>query len=162
MFIYSVRASTIKFFFVIALVLVLLVSVVTVGAEDAIYTSAEGGQINYGGIKTREDRIAFISQFGIEVDPDSESSDDYKLPENLDRALSGYNQLQIAQGLNLTKYVNKKVTHYSYRVTNSKKTGEIYVNLLIHKQKVVACDVSSTEGEGFVLPLTEAQTALDN
>ena len=156
MFIYSIRASTIKFAALIILVLALLVSVVTVGAEEAIYVSGEGSAVNYGGMKTREDRVAFVEQFGIKIDPESEKSENFRLPENFDRAISGYNQLQISQGLNLTKYAKKRVTHYSYKVTNPKEGGEVYVNLLVHRQKIVACDISSAEENGFVLPLSEA------
>ena len=155
MFIYSVRASTIKFFAVIILVLALLISVVSIGREDAVYTSADGNTVNYGGMKTKEDRIAFINRFGIEVDPESEAAEKFRLPENFDRVISGYNQLQISQGLNLTKYAKKRVTHYSYKVQNYKNDGEVLVNLLIYKNKIIACDISSTEENGFVLPLSE-------
>lgn len=156
MFIYSVRASSVRFAALIILVLALLVSVITVGAEDSVYASGES-EINYGGMKTREDRIAFIKQFGIEVDGESEKSEKYRLPENFDRVISGYNQLQISQGLNLTKYAKKRITHYAYKVTNAAKEGEVYVNLLVYRQKIIACDVSSLEENGFVLPLTEAK-----
>ena len=162
MFIYSVRASTIKFFAVIILVIALMISVITVGAEDAVYTSADGSEINYGGIKTKEDRIAFIKQFGIEINEDSEKAEKFRLPENFDRVILGYNQLQVRQGLNLSKYAKKRITHYSYEVTNFKDGEEVYVNLLVYKNKIIACDISSLKENGFVLPLSEVEENMLN
>ena len=91
----------------------------------------------------------------MEVDPESETAEKFRLPENFDRVISGYNQIQISQGLNLSKYARKRVTHYSYKVTNYKDGGEVLVNLLIYKNKIIACDISSAEENGFVLPLSE-------
>ena len=33
--------------------------------------------------------------------------------------------------------------------------GEVVVNLLIHKGRIIGTDISSTQKDGFILPLTE-------
>ena len=62
MFVYSVRASTIKFFSVIVLTLLALVGILVFGssADDSVYTLS--GNIDFSGVKTNEDRIDFISR----------------------------------------------------------------------------------------------------
>ena len=155
MFVCSVRASTLKFFALIAVTLAILITVLAVGEGDAVFASANGVEINYGNIKTKEDRIAFIEGFGLRVDAGSETEEAFAMPESLDRVLLGYNELQRSQGLDISKYLRKKVTHYSYRVTNYEAEGEVFVNLLIYKSRIIACDISSAESSGFVLPLTE-------
>lgn len=158
MFIYSIRASTIKFFGFIMLTLLLLVGVVAFSDNDAVLASVNG-EINYGGIKTEEDRIAFIESFGIKVDKESEEEASFTMPDDFDRVILGYNELQKKQGLDLSKYQRKKVTRYSYKVSNYDYRGDVYASLFIYRGKIVACDLSSADPEGFVLPLTQVDRA---
>ena len=157
MFIYSIRASTLRLFGIILLGLVLTFGVIlSIGGERTVAVGSNA-EIDYSGIKTREDRIAFMERFGIEVDADSEGEGAFRLPENLDRVILGYNELQKKQGLDITKYKNKRVTRYSYKVTNYNCDGEVYANLFIYRGKVVACDLSSADPRGFVIPLTQVE-----
>ena len=80
------------------------------------------------------------------------------MPENFDRVILGYNQIQKKQGLDLSKYERKRVTHYAYEVTNYEHDGTVYVNLLVHKNKIIAADISSAANGGFVLPLVDIDT----
>ena len=154
MFVYSVRASTVRFFTVIGLVLVLLVGLIIFGDGAAVYASADG--VNFSGMKTNEDRVAFIEGFGIKVNPEAKEEKSFTMPENFDRVILGYNELQKKQGLDISKYAKKKVTRYTYEVTNYTDTeAAVSVNLLIYRSRVIAADVSSGGGEGFVLPLCD-------
>ena len=157
MFVYSVRASSIRFFAVIVLMFVVLGAVLVVGAEEetpAILEIAEN--VDFSGVKTNDDRIAFISQFGIKVIGEAVECEEFRVPENFDRIIAGYNEIQKSQGLNLEKYKNKKVTRYTYEATGYEgKTGAVYVNLIIYRGTVIACDVSSTDPEGFIEPLVK-------
>ena len=158
MFVYSVRSSTIKFFAVVALAVLATLGIALSGSLS-VSASANAGGINYGGIDTKEERIGFIEQFGIAIDKASEVEESFKMPDSFDRVILGYNELQKKQGLDLSKYAKKRVTRYSYRVTNYKSDGEVYANLFIHRGTVVACDISSLSPDGFVLPLTTVEKA---
>jgi hypothetical protein len=68
--------------------------------------------------------------------------------------IQGYNELQKKQNLDVTKYVGKRVTRYTYKVTNYNSEGEVYANLFIYRSKVIACDVCSASPQGFVVPMT--------
>lgn len=159
MFIYSIRASTVRFFACIFICLAVLVLLLTLGNAETVYASAEGREINYGGMKTNEDRIAFIESFGIKVDIEPVREETFTMPEDFDRVISGYNQIQKTQGLDLTKYARKRVTHYAYKVTNYDSDGTVYVNLLIHKNRIIAADISSLDGDGFVCGLIDVDTS---
>ena len=66
----------------------------------------------------------------------------------------GYNEIQKDQGLDLSKYAKKKVTRYTYTLKDyNEYDGEVYVNLLVYRGRVIGCDVSSADPEGFVEPL---------
>ena len=150
MFVYSVRASTVRFFAVVALTLAVLVGVLILGGANDV--SAASGAVDFSGISTRDDRIAFISQFGITALPDSEECEEFRVPESFDRVISGYNEIQRAQGLNIEKYKNKRVTRYTYTLKGY-SDGDALVNLIVYKSTVIACDISSAEPGVFVHPL---------
>ena len=153
MFIYSIRASTVRFFGCIFICLAVLVLLLTLGSAQTVYASAGGREINYGGIKTNEDRVAFIEKFGIKVKPTAVTEESFSMPEDFDRVIAGYNEIQKSQGLDLSKYKNKRVTHYAYEAVNYDAEGTVYVNLCVYKNRIVACDVSSADPKGFVRPL---------
>ena len=154
MFVYSVRASTIKFFLVIVLTLSLLIGVLVVSDAGEISVSAATDRVDFDGIKTNEDRLKFIEQFGINVSDQAREEVTFSVPESFDRIISGYNEIQKAQGLDLSRYKNKKVTRYTYNVEGFKDyDGEVVVNLIVYRGNVIACDVSSLSPGGFVKPL---------
>ncbi len=154
MFVYSIRSSTVKFFGVLLVAVLAIIGIVIAGDGGVVSASSTVAGIDYSGIKSAEERIAFIEQFGIEVDKASESEEGFKMPDNFDRVILGYNELQKKQGLDLSKYAKKRVTRYTYRVTNYNSDGDVYANLFIYRGRIVACDVSSADPEGFVIPLT--------
>lgn len=160
MFIYSIRASTIKVCGVILLFAVILTGLVLSGRDGVVSASSSVTEVDFSGIKTKDDRIEFISDFGIKVDPDSENEVAFRMPESFDRVILGYNELQKKQGLDLSKYHNKRVTRYTYKVTNYDSDGEVYANLFVYRGKIVACDLSSADPSGFVVPLTLAKDNL--
>ena len=152
MFVYSVRGTTVKLFLLLGLAALLITGIFVFGSNAAVATV--GADIKLGGIKTNEDRLEFISQFGLSVAGEPKETEDFSVPESFDRILSAYNELQKLQGLDLTKYKNKRVTRYTYQVNGyGDYDGEVNVNLVIYRNTVIACDVSSADPTGFVKPL---------
>ena len=152
MFIYSVRASSIKFFGVIVLTIAVLVGLLIIGNGATEPTAL--AQVKLSGMEKNEDRVAFIKEMGFSVDEAPLEDVDFSLPSDFDKVISGYNELQKMQGLDLTKYKNKRVTRYTYRVTDYEGyDGEVHVNLIVYKNTVIACDVSSADPTGFLKPL---------
>ena len=154
MFIYSIRAQTLKFIAFILIVAALVVGICVSGADSSVFVSADGGEIDYGNIKTNEDRVEFIESFGIRLEDSEPIEEAFTMPENFDRIILGYNELQKKQGLDLSKYAKKRVTRYTYNVINYDHDGEVHANLFVYRGRIVACDISSADPEGFVAPLT--------
>lgn len=156
MFICSVRAGTLKFFGAVLLALALFLTVLVLaepGMGNAVGAVPEAIEtVNYSGIKTDEDRVEFLSTFGWQVvgsTPTDEVS--FLLPEEFDRVLAGYNEIQKAQGLDLGRYKNKRVTRYTYEIANYEGyEGKVYANLIMYKNKIVAADITSADPYGFV------------
>lgn len=154
MFVCSVRASTIKFFSVIFISILVLGIILFGGGGKEVSASAGANGINFSGIKTEEDRVAFISSFGISVKPGAVEVSKFSVPKDFDRIIAGYNEIQKMQGLDLERYKNKKVTRYTYEAENVPgHDGTVFVNITVFRNTVVACDISSTSPDGFVEPL---------
>ena len=155
MFIYSVRASTIKFFGIMLLGIAALVAVVTlIPVSDAGVSPAAAAApdaVAYDNVKTNDQRIAFLSQFGWEVESKPCEEKKVTIPEEFDTVFTGYNDIQKAQGLDLSRYAKQEVTRYTYVVTNYPDyDGLVYANLLVCGDTVVGGDVSSADVAGFV------------
>ncbi len=159
MFVYSIRASTIKFFAVIVLTLALLVALISFGNDSVSAFSHKDGTVDFDGIKTNEDRLRFIAQFVPEVSGEAKETVEFSVPADFDRIMRSYNEIQKAQGLDITKYKNKKVTRYTYEIDGYEDyEGPVYINLIVYRGNVIACDISSADPSGFVKPLVTGKS----
>ena len=153
MFIYSLKASTLKFFAVVCVALATLITLIAFIPVSADNTAPVSGniKIDYSGIKTEEDRIEFLRQFGWEVTPEAVESVEITIPERFDKIFTAYNEMQKRQGLDLSKYKKKNVQRYTYEITNyDGYDGVVYANIIVYRNKVIAGDVCSADVKGFV------------
>ncbi len=153
MFICSVRASTLKFFSLIAVCIAGLVIAVAAGRSAAVSANADAG-VRFDRIENDADRRAFINAQGYTLAEGTVEEVTFSVPADFDRVISGYNEIQKTQGLDLSRYKGKKVTRYTYKVENYEgHKGDVYVNLVVYRSKIIACDISSADPSGFVKPL---------
>ena len=152
MFIRTVRAWKIKLFVLLALSIALVVAlVICIPIHPVTAVSASDGSKVYTSAKSNDDRVEFLSRFGWEVNEEPNETVNVVVPEEFDDIFEGYNALQIKQGLDLSRYRKKTVTRYTYTVTNYPDyDGEVYVNILVYRNKVIGGDVCSADVNGFV------------
>ena len=160
MFVYSVRATTIKFFGVVCVALATLITVIAVlpgyvAQSGDVAAGAQGEEsvavISYEKVKTAEDAARFLAQFGWEVKADDVEEVDVTLPSSFDKILTAYNELQMRQGLNLSKYKNKAIVRYTFTVTNYPGAeGPVLANVLVYRNRVIGGDLCSADITGFV------------
>ncbi len=155
MFIYSLRASTLKFFGVttlaVAALVTLLVFIPTAEPtiSDGVLAAVE--EVTFDKIKTAEDRIAFLKQFGWEVEPTPVEEVEVTIPAEFDKVYQSYNELQRKQGFDLSKFHKKDVMRYTYRITNYPDyEGEVLVSILMQRHRVIGGDVCSADANGFI------------
>lgn len=152
MFIYSLRASTIKFFGVICVSLVAIITLIAfIPAYGEGIVASKDGEIDYTGVKTNEDRIEFLSQFGWEVKAEPVDTAEVVIPAEFDKIFTGYNEIQKRQGLDLSDYKKKKVMRYTYEITNYEgASGTVYANVIVYRNRVIGGDVCSADVTGFI------------
>lgn len=174
MFIYSLRASTIKFFGIVCVALVALIALIAfVPAYASGNTEPAAGNVggiqadapssgeatvtySYDKVKSADDAAKFLTQFGWAVDAGSVESDEVTIPAEFDKVFAGYNELQKTQGFDLSKYKKKEVIRYTFTVTNyAKNSGTdykdtVYANVIVYRNRVIAGDICSADVSGFI------------
>ncbi len=156
MFIYSLRANTIKLVGVICVALTVLITLIafvpTYAVSSDTVTDADGEvSYRYDKVKDANDVVEFLSQFGWEVTSEPVEVKTVTVPSEFDKVFSAYNEIQKAQGLNLSKFKGKDVTRYTLCVTNYPEyEGTVYANVLVYRNRVIGGDVCSADASGFV------------
>lgn len=151
MFVYSLRASTLRFFGIVAVSLAVLIALIalvpTYAADDVKPTSS----YSYEKVRSEDDAEKFLSQFGWVVDATPLEVTEVTVPAEFDKIFAAYNEIQKEQGLNLSKYKRKKLTRYTFEVTNYEGYDKkVLANVLVYRGKVVGGDICSADVEGFV------------
>lgn len=159
MFIYSFRASTLKLLGIISVTLAALVAIIVfvpvyaegVGSIGTSAVAESGTEYSYDKVKSAPDAVNFLAQFGWTVDGGNPESAKVTIPAEFDKVFAAYNEIQKAQGLDLSKYKKKELTRYTFEVTNYKGyDGKVLANVLVYRGKVVGGDICSADVSGFV------------
>lgn len=161
MFVRSVKMSTIKLVSIAALAIIATIAlIIFIPSESSAETAAtpvgETKEIRFDKIKTESDRTAFLSQFGYTVKDTPIECVEVKIPKEFDKVFAAYNELQKAEGLDLSRYRGKTVMRYTYEVTNYPSyDGDVLASLLVYKNKVIGGDVCSKDPSGFAHGFTK-------
>ena len=153
MFICTVRAQTVRFAGVLCLALAILFGVAVIADAGAAIVPPEETveTVSFSRVKTDEDRLKLLTDLGWKTTGEVVEEESFTRPETFDRVLLGYNEIQKDQGLDLTRYRKKKVTRYTYEITNYPDyEGRVYANLIVWRGRVIAGDISSADPMGFV------------
>lgn len=155
MFVYSLRASTVKLVGVICVALTLLITLIAFVPTYTVSQNAADADAavsyNFDKVKNASDVIGFLSQFGWEVEAEPTEVKSVTVPTEFDKVFAAYNEMQKSLGLNLNKYKGKEVTRYTFAVTNYPDyEGTVYANVLVYRNRVIGGDICSADVSGFV------------
>jgi hypothetical protein len=151
MFVYSLRASTLRFFGVIAVSLAVLIALITLVPTHAVPESSQTVSYSYEKVRGEDDAEKFLAQFGWIVDATPVEVTQVTMPDEFDKIFAAYNELQKSQGLNLTKYRGKDVTRYTFAIKNYEGyEGTVWANVLVYRNRVIGGDICSADVSGFV------------
>lgn len=156
MFIYSMRAGTLKLIGVICVALTVLITLIafvptyTLGNET-VGANGTANEIRYDKVSSAEDVDEFLAQFGWQTDGQAEEIETVTIPTEFDKVFAAYNEVQKEQGLNLSKYRGKEVTRYTFRITNYEGYDEkVLANVLVYRNRVIGGDICSADTTGFI------------
>lgn len=151
MFVYSVHRRQIKML-ILLLCIAVVASAFAVVRHKGVQTAnpAERQSVR---ADSAEARIAYLSQFGWEVDAEPVEISEVIIPAEFDETYTQYNALQKEQGFDLTPYADKRVKRWIYHITNYPEhegDASIQATLLIYDGQVIGGDVCSTAIDGFM------------
>lgn len=157
MFIYTVKASRLKFFALLICSMAIILTIAAVLPKEQNYESVAVVAYDYSGVKTNDDRIDFLKSFGYDIDPQPTEIATVVIPEHFDSIYTKYNDLQRSQGLNLKRYSGKEVKRYTYKITNyADGIDGTIANLLVYNGNVIGGDICRTKTDpflhGFAMP----------
>nr|WP_326172528.1 DUF4830 domain-containing protein [uncultured Oscillibacter sp.] len=99
---------------------------------------------------TNEARVAYLQSLGWQVCPEPVETLQFLMPDRLAEPYLSYNELQTAQGFDLTGCCGKQLSRYTYTVNNyPNRTDGVQLNLYICEDQPVAGDVCCPGANGF-------------
>lgn len=150
MFVYSIKSKHVKVLLLLLFVVFTVISLFILSRDSA--QTGKGDNISLKA-STHEERMAFLSQFGWEIQEDPIEVREVIIPEEFDDTYTAYNEIQKNQGFDLTVYAGMRVKRWTYTVKNY--TGYenkecIHANVLVYDGLVVGGDICSVELDGFM------------
>lgn len=102
-------------------------------------------------LATEQDQVNFLSELGWETSPVAIDCRSVVIPEDWNDVYTQYNELQIQQGFDLSKYKGASAEIYTYEIYNyGERRPNVVANLVICDSKLIAGDVCCTELGGFM------------
>ena len=130
-----------------AVVGVILAIILLFGGDDSTQTAA-------GNLASNDNRVAYLKGLGWDVNASPVESGQVRIPKDSSEVYDRYNDLQKAQGFDLTNFAGKTVMRYVYKVNNYPGSTEpVYATLLIYKNQVIGGDITDTAPNGAIRAL---------
>ena len=154
MFVFSLKASKLKYLLTAMICTVVVVAVITLMPETEHTVKVNGmlsqyeneKKISFDDIDDTEDIIELAQSLGYTLEQTPVETVNMKIPSKLDAVLLKYNELQKQQGFNLAKYKNKKVTRYTFKVLELPQDSElpkepVLLSVILYKDEIIGADV---------------------
>lgn len=136
------RKTAVSIIVAIAAILIALILIFSQKDSTEVFSS--------GKVTELSDRCQFLSNLGWIVDESSETEQQILIPREFNEVYSEYNDLQLQQGFDLSKYAGQELTMYTYMVTNYETQDAVLATIYILKGTVVGGDIHSTTLNGFM------------
>ena len=144
MMIMTAKVNMKKILIVLVAIAALLIGVIALsGSTETATTSAT--------VSDNDSRVTFLKSFGWEVTTSPVESGQVRIPTETTEIFDRYNQLQQAQGYDLSHYAGKKVMRYVYKVTNYPgATDPVFATVLVYKNQIIGGDITNTASGGKI------------
>ena len=150
MFVITTKVSKTK----IAAIVTLVIAGVVLAAILAAAKNGRAETLEERNGETNEERAAFLSQCGWQVNAEPVQTQSVKIPAEDSEVFRRYNELQKSQGFDLTEHAGKTAVRYVYEVLNYPDAdGPVYATVFVLDGKIVGGDVTDTGANGKMLGL---------
>ncbi|MDD3347283.1 DUF4830 domain-containing protein [Oscillibacter sp.] len=99
---------------------------------------------------TNEERVTYLESLGWQVESEPVETLQLLLPKKLEEPYLSYNDLQLTQGYDLSPCCGKRLSRYTYAVTNyPDRPSGVQANLYLCEDLPVAGDIFCPDADGF-------------
>ena len=147
MFVCTLKFDKKKAIFIVVMAALVLIGIILLAGA---LSKARGSERSTGDLTTEAGRAAYLSQYGWEVETPAVSEENVLIPKTFSDVFENYNELQLSQGFDLSKYGGMEVKLYTYKVTNYDSDETVLAQLYICKGQVIGGDVHSSALDGFM------------
>lgn len=97
----------------------------------------------------------FLAKYGWIADEENGEVKEVQIPSHFTDVYNAYNELQISQGYDLSKYRTDYVREYTFPVTNyinsaGERLENVYAHVLVSGNKIIGGDICCTDIDGFM------------
>lgn len=103
------------------------------------------------GASGKEDVIDFIEAQGLIIQKDSLKTYKKQIPPIFNQVYNRYNDLQISQGFDLSKYKGDRASFYRFDISEDK--DKAYVIMIVSKGLIIGGSIHSDLNEGYIKPV---------
>lgn len=114
-------------------------------------------------MKDNEQRVAYLNSLGWEVTNEPVEEQTITIPREFSDVYEQYNEIQKAQGFDLSQYSGMTATRYTYEVLNYPScTDPVVADIIVYQDKLIAGNVQSMVKDGFMHGLEFPQNSKIN
>ena len=135
---------------VVAFAVVLAVIVLLAGRRDNADAQATMSAV----VRDNDERVSFLENLGWQVEPLTIEEQSVVIPREFTEVYKKYNEIQTAQGFDLTKFAGVEAKRYSYKVLNypGGETAAV-ADIIVYRNEIIAGDIQSNKLDGFMVGL---------
>ena len=134
---------------VVALAVVLVLIILLAGRRDNNAQATMGSVV-----RDNAERVSFLHDLGWQVEEQAIDEQDVIIPKEFTEVYEKYNEIQIAQGFDLSKYAGIEAKRYTYRILNYPEDDVAAVaDIIVYRNEIIAGDVQSNKLDGFMVGL---------
>ena len=149
MFVWTLKFDRKKAAFEIAMAALVLIGIIMLAGIDR----DAPGETKTCDASTESGREEYLESLGWKVEMPAVSEENVLIPKTFSDVFNKYNELQLSQGFDLSKYSGKELKLYTYKVTNHESTDTVLAELYVYKGDVVGGDIHSAALDGFMYGL---------
>jgi len=138
------RKETVKSsVFVLLIGFLLIIAVFIVSLPNTPFSSSS--------VTSPHDVCIFLAEMGWKCDSENVQTQHSVLPSQFDHVFTSYNELQLQQNCDLSKFMGEEITVYTVPIKNYGDLSQsVYATIIVHKDKVIGGDIHSAELNGFM------------
>lgn len=117
---------------------------------NSVSASAKISKTHYFASNNAE-RISFLNSYGWTVSEEPSAVKEIIIPEEFNDVYLKYNEIQSAQGLDLSKYKGLRAKLWCYDVLNYPDYSKpVHANIIIIDNRIIGGDISASALDGFM------------